>query len=223
MSRVTQLMGSVARHQAQARATCELGTVVAVVDGSDPDLGHSVDVRLKDSAVDLPKVPMASGASGMALLPRVGDIVLVLFPRGDLGSAIAIGQIYSGDRRPPQFTRDQAMFRFPGDKAASEEDCIELKLDVTQGRTLTIALGGSRDTRLVMTDGEISLISGKVQVVMKEQDSSVSVTVGDGTLKMQDGGGVTLESAGKLTLKASEIALEADAKVTVKGAMVELN
>jgi len=223
MSRVTSLMGAVARHQSFARATCEIGLVKAVIDGGDPDLGHSVDLFLKDSGVNLPKVPMASGGSGMALLPRVGDLVLVLFPRGDLSSAVAVAQLYSGDRRPPQFTRDQAMFRFPGDKADSDDDCIELKLDVTSGRTLTLALGGSRDTRIVLADGEMTLTSGKVVVALKEQDSSVSVTVGDGTVKMQDGGGITIETAGKLTLKATEIALEADAKVTVKGAMVELN
>lgn len=223
MSQIVQLMGSVARHQTHARATCELGSVIAVTDGTDPDLGHSIDVRLKDSGVDLPKVPMVSGASGMALLPRIGDLVLVLFPRGDLGSAVAIGQLYSGDRRPPAFTQDQALFRFPGDKADSDEDSIELKLDVSSGRTVTIALGGPRDTRLVMADGEITLLTGKVEVVMKEQDGSVRMTVGDGSIKMQDGGGITIESAGKLTLKATEIALEADARVTVKGALVELN
>jgi phage baseplate assembly protein gpV len=166
---------------------------------------------------------MVSGASGMALLPRIGDLVLVLFPRGDLSSAVAVGQLYSGERRPPRFGRDQALFRFPGDKADSDEDCIELRLDVASGRTLTLALGGSRDTRIVLADGEITLTSGKVQVALREQDSSVAVNVGDGTVKIQDGGGIRIETAGKLSLKASEIALEADARVTVKGAMVELN
>lgn len=223
MSRVVSLLGSVARHQSLSRPLCELAVVIAVSDGADPDTAHSVDLRLKDSGLDLPNVPLASGTSGMALLPRTGDVVLVLFPRGDVGSAVAIGQVYSGDRRPPQFDKDEAVWFFPGDAPDDADKAIELRLSVKDGRKVRIALGGDQDTSLTLADGKIDLASGDVAMSFSQSDRKLTVTVGDTGMTFADGTGVTVNGGSKLTLKATEIAIEGDVKVKVKGSMVELN
>jgi phage baseplate assembly protein gpV len=223
VSRALSLLGGLAQHQAANRPMCELARVVAVIDGSDPDLTHSVDLKLKDSGLDLPKVPLASGGSGMALLPRIGDVVLVLFPRGDLSSAVAIAQVYSDQRRPPKFDKDEAVWSFPGDKPDDEEDAIELRMSVKDGRKVRIALGGSQDTSVTISDGKIEMASGDVAMTFSEPDKTLTVEVGDNKMTFSDGTGVTIEAGNKLTLKAREIVIEGDTKVKVKGAMVELN
>lgn len=222
MSRAIAMLDALARSQTVSRTFCELGRVVAVVDGSDPDLPQSVDLQLKDSGLDLSKVPMVTGSSGIGLLPRIGDTVLVLFPRGDLASAVAIGQVYTDLRRPPQFDKDEAVWLFPGD-IDDDAKAIELRLSVKDGRKVRIALGGSQDTSLTLSDGKIELASGKVAMTFSESDSTLSVEVGDNRMTLADGTGITIEAGNKLTLKAREISIEGDTKVKVNGAMIELN
>lgn len=222
MSRVVSLLGTVAQHEVRRQPVCELARVVEVFDGADAN-GHTVSVQLKDSALALPHIPVASGASGMAVLPRVGDIVLVLFPRGDMNSAVAIGHIYSSDRRPPQFDKDEAVYLFPGDAGDNTSDVIELRVSVKNGRKVKIALGGDQDTSITLADGKIDLASGDVSVSFREQETRLELKVGDNRMTFADGQGITIDAGTKLTLKASEIAIEGDLKVKVKGAIVELN
>ena len=217
------MLDALARSQTVSRTYCELGRVVAVVDGGDPDLPQSVDLRLKDSGLDLSKVPLATGGSGMGLLPRIGDTVLVLFPRGDPASAVAIGQVYTDLRRPPRFDKDEAVWFFPGDMPDDADKAIELRLSVKDGRKVRIALGGSQDTSLTLTDGKIEMASGKVAMTFSESDSKLSVEVGDNRMTLVNGTGITIEAGNKLTLKAREISIEGDTKVKVNGAMIELN
>ena len=56
-----------------------------------------------------------------------------------------------------------------------------------------------------------------------QSDRKLTVTVGDTGMTFADGTGVTVNGGSKLTLKATEIAIEGDVKVKVKGSMVELN
>lgn len=223
MSRLQAALAATARYESIARPTCEFARVVAVADGADPDRAHTVDVRLKDSGLDLSAVPLASGAAGMALLPRVGDLVLLLFPRGDLSSAVALTQVYSSDRRPPKFDKDEALFVFPGDAEEDEEATIRVSLSVADGRKLRLDLGGSQATSLTLSDGKLELSSGDVAVTLSESDTKLSVSVGDNSIEVADGQGVTIKAGNKLTLQASEIALEGDVKVKIRGSMVELN
>ena len=83
MSRVAHLLQAIARHEIAARPACELAVVTSVFDTTDDgDDGQSVSLKLKDSGLPIPRVPVASALTGAAALPRVGDVVVVLFPRG---------------------------------------------------------------------------------------------------------------------------------------------
>jgi uncharacterized protein involved in type VI secretion and phage assembly len=222
MSRVVSLLGALAQHEVARQPTCELGVVVDVSDSAGPS-PHTIDVRLPARDLSLPKIPFASGLSGFAALPRVGDIVLVLFLYGDLNHAVAVGNIYSSARTPPQFDKDEALFSFPGDAEEDPGKTIEIRLSVKDGRKVKIALGGSQDTSLTLEDGKIALVAGDVSVTFAEQETKLDVAVGDTKMSFANGQGVTIDGGTKITLKATQIAIEGDAKVAIKGAMVELN
>ena len=69
----------IARHEAAARPVASVGVVTSIFgnDGTSPD--HAVSVKLRESGLVLPRVPVSVGAFGVAAIPSVGELVLVTF------------------------------------------------------------------------------------------------------------------------------------------------
>lgn len=227
MSRVVDTVKAIARHEINRHPACELAVVTSVFDGEDGDDTLSVSVKLKDTALSIPRLPVMVGLGGMAALPRVGDVVVVLFPRGDLASAVVIGQIYSDQRRPPEFVRDEIKLSWPGDAEDPDTDAVSVSVIGTSGeRAVEVALGGDSDAKVVIKEGEISLLAGGVQVKLahgSSSDGTIEVSGGGTSITLAQDGDLTLESKGILTIKANKIALEADTQLKVNGQTVEIN
>jgi phage baseplate assembly protein gpV len=228
VSRVSAALQAIARHEVDRRPFCELGVVTSVFASADGDGdAHSVGLTLKDSGLAVPRAPVASLVAGAAALPRVGDVVLVLFPRGDLASAVVAGQVYSDQRRPPTFDRDEAALVWPGDTDDVDTKAVRISLKADgSARTLDIQLGGDLDARLTVTDGEVTLRAGGVQLRLhhgSDSDGTVEVAGGGSKITLAQDGDVTIESAGKLTLKGQQVALSGDTQVTVNGQTVSIN
>jgi phage baseplate assembly protein gpV len=226
VSRVAEVIQAMARHEAERRTFCELAVVTSTFDGADGDDTHSVSVRLKDSGVPLTRLPLATTLTGAAALPRTGDVVLVLFPRGDLGSGVVIGQVYSDERRPPDFDRDEAVLVWPGDAADPESEAVDLRLRGGEEREAALTLGGSKDARARLRDGVIELIAGGVEVRLAHSSSSdgkVTLAAGGTSITLEQDGDVTVEAVGTLTLKATKVVIEGDTQVVLNGQVVEIN
>ena len=226
MSRVLELLQAVARHELGKLAFCELAQVTDVQAG-DGASALTVGVRLVDSDVTLARVPVATALTGAAALPRVDDVVLVVFPRGDLATPVVLAQLYTADRRPPTFTADEAALSWPGD--ADDPDARAVRVSVRAGdgdRKVVVELGGDKDARVELRDGVVELTAGGVQVRLDHTSSSdgkVSVKAGGTRIELAQDGDVTIEAVGKLTLKATQVEIEADTKVKISGQIVELN
>lgn len=227
MSRVIQVLKAVAQHEVQRRPWCELAGVTSSFDHADGADSHTVSVQLKDSGVALPRVPVASWATGLAALPRPGDVVLVAFPRGDLASAIVVGQVYSEQRRPPEFTRDELALVWPGDAEDPATDAVDVRIKSNgAGRSLAISLGGDKDAVLTVRDGEIQLQAGGVQIQLShssDADGQIAITAGGTRMQLAQDGDLTIESTGQLKLKAASIQIEGDTQVTINGQTVGIN
>ena len=227
MSRVVNVVKAIARHELHRYPACELAVVTSVFDGEDGDDTLSVSIQLKDTALSIPRVPVMVGLTGLAALPRVGDVVLVLFPRGDLASAVVVGQVYSEKRRPPEFVRDEIKLSWPGDADDPDTDAIKVSVLGTSGeRTVEIALGGDSDAKVTIKEGEIQLAAGGVQVKLahgSSSDGTVEVSGGGTSIILAQDGDLTLESKGTLTLKANKVAIESDTQIKVNGQTVEIN
>lgn len=227
MSRVIEMLQAIARHEADQHPYCELGVVTSNFDDEDGDDSHSVSVMLKDSGLAINRIPLASTISGMAAVPRQGDVVLVLIPRGDLASAIVIGQVYSDERRPPQFTRDEAALVWPGDAEDPEKEAVDIRVfsDGSE-RSFTVTLGGDKDASMSVSDGSIELTAGGVQVQIShssDSDGAVTVTAGGTKIELEQDGDLNVEAAGTLKLKAPSIKIEGDTEVKINGQTVAIN
>jgi phage baseplate assembly protein gpV len=227
VSRVAQALQAIARHEIDRRPFCELAVVTSVFDSDDGDDAQSVSVKLKDSGLAVPRVPVASALTGAAALPRVDDVVLVLFPRGDLASAIVMAQVYSDQRRPPQFKKDEAALVWPGDADDVDGKAVQISLKADGStRQLDVKLGGDLDAQLTVTDGEVTMKAGGVTVRLhhsSDSDGTVEITGGQSQITLAQDGDVTVQAAGTLNLKGKEVAISGDTKVTVNGQTVEIN
>jgi phage baseplate assembly protein gpV len=227
VSRLVEIVGAIARHEAERRPACELAVVRSSFDDGDGADSHTVSLEFKDTGLVLPRVPVMSGITGAAALPRPGDLVLVLLPRGDMSSAVVLGPVYSDDRRPPVHSRDEVALVWPGDAADPAAEAVEMRVRAGgSARAVTVALGGDKTALLSIEDGKISLSAGGATATFSHSGSSdgvVELAAGGSRIELKQDGDVTIESATKLVLKASEIAIEGQAQVTVNGQIVKIN
>lgn len=227
MSRVVDAIQAIARQEAGRRPYVELGVVTSNFDSDDGDDAHSVSVKLKDSGLAISKIPLASTVSGNAALPRQGDVVLVLMPRGDLSSAIAVAQVYSDERRPPRFTRDEAVLVWPGDSDDPENKAVDIRVFSNGSeRSVTVTLGGDKDAALKVENGSISFTAGGVQMTLGHSsgsDGKVEISAGGTKIELAQDGDLKVESAGSLILKATSIKIEGDTEVKINGQTVGIN
>lgn len=226
MSRVIDALQAIARHEIDRRPLCELAIVTSVFDGDGPD-AQSVSVTLKDTGLAIPRVPVVGPLSGEVALPRVNDMVLVLFPRGDLSSALVTGLVYSDNRRPFAATRDEVGLEWPS--GTDDPDAKTVRVTTAGGdapRKFSITLAGDIDAMLTLTDGTLEFVAGKVKLRMShgsDSDGAVEIAAGKTTVRMAQDGDVSIESAGNLTLKGKKVAISGDNEVTINGQKVEIN
>lgn len=227
MSRLVDIVGAIARHEALRRPVCELAVVTSNFDDADGPDSHTVSVEFKDTGLALPRVPVMCGITGAAALPRQGDLVLVLLPRGDLSSAVVLGPVYSDERRPPRYSRDEVAMVWPGDAEETDKEAVDIRV-LADGskRAVTVALGGNKDAMLSIEDGAIVLTAGGATARLTHSSGSdgvVQLAAGGTRIELKQDGDLTIESAAKLVLKAANVEIEGQAQVKVNGQIVEIN
>jgi phage baseplate assembly protein gpV len=187
--------------------TAEIGMVEGIhPHASDDDTdNYACSIRLRDSGISLPNVPLAAVKTGIAAIPAEGDVVLVQFVNGDIHRPVIIGSLYTDQQRPPVSDDGTMVLHLPHD--AADDDAVHLELCSVDKREFSMALGAG----LVMT--------------LRDDDPAIEFDVGGGkcTISVATDGAVTLESQGGLTLKGNEITMEAQGNMTLKGAKIDLN
>jgi uncharacterized protein involved in type VI secretion and phage assembly len=226
MQRAVQTIRSIARHEVQQRWISALALVKSV-QGTNGTKNYSCTVELRETGIVLPEVPIATSVIGAVSLPRENDLVLVMFPGGDVHGAVVIGRLYNEEVSPPKHGEGEFVTVLPGDEE-SEDKRLELRVK-TPGdgtRNLTLTLAGSVKVELIVDDEGIQLKAQDTQLTLKQTGSSdgkAELKVGDCKVTMEQGGDVSIEATGTLTLKASKIDLSGDTSVKIAGQTVELN
>ena len=181
--------------------------------GDDGKDNHQVDVKLIDSGVELLRVPVAVPRLGLSALPKVDDLVLIVFVNGNLNAPIAVGSVYDDTVHPPVAKDGEVVYMPPEDEDASVRRLhIELKnggkLTLDDDK-LTVELG---DTALVINkDGDVTIkAKGKVRL---ESESD---------LELVAGGALKLEATSDLTAKGSTATVEGQSSAKIKGASLTL-
>ncbi len=190
---------------------------LAVVEDIHPHASESDDdnyactVALRDSGLVLARVPMATARIGAVSIPAVGDLVLVQYVGGDINAPIITGSLYNDEDRPPPNAAGQATLVLP--PAAGEGEGVHLQVSSEGETSARLTIGSSLTVDLVDDDPVVSIdVAGAATVTIAS----------DGAVSIESQTGITLKG-GDVAIKGINVDIEADAQVTVKGAVINLN
>lgn len=204
----------IARHEAAARAIASAAIVTSLhpYEGT-PD--HAVGVRLRDSGLVLPRVPVAVGALGLAVMPAIGDLVIVAFLEGDYDAPVVVGRLYHPDLDPPKHKAGEIVLRLP---AGAAEPALQAEL---AGEPARIALKLPGEVLVEAVEDKVTLAVKDIAVTLTS-GGRLEAKVGDGTLVMKKDGAISLKGK-SIRLEASEVEIKGSGTVKVTGGTVELN
>lgn len=215
------LFDSIARiacHEIKTRAVAGIGVVTEAF-GANGTPDYSVTVKMRDSGLVLPKVPVAVDATGFAALPDVDDLVVVLFTNGDLHAGVVVGRLYHPDLQPPKNAEKQIVLRLP---AGADEPKLEME----------IAPDPASLSLKIKEDVTVECVKDRVEI--KVGDMKVALTTGGGgraeiaaagsAVTLKADGDITVKSAANLTLEASgNMEIKAAGTLAINGAKVDVN
>jgi uncharacterized protein involved in type VI secretion and phage assembly len=194
------------------------GVVVGIVtNNQDPDNMHRVKVRFpwlnQDHESNWARVAtsMAGNGRGAYFLPEVDDEVLVAFEHGLIDQPYVIGSLWNGKDKAPESNSDGKnnhrafksrsghIIRFNDQDGAETVEII----DKTGNNKIVIDSAKNTVTIEASSDIEIKSATGKLTL------SAVGI-------ELKSKAGVQIEATSTMDLKAN-------AQVTVKGAIINLN
>ncbi len=237
---IVKAMKGIAQLEMQKLHLPTLGIVTSIFPHSslsDKD-NYECNVRLKNADVELRKVPIATQCIGLAGIPRVGDLVLLVFLNGDINAPIVAGRLYNDEDRPPLNNAEEIVYLPP---YTPNSNARRIHLEFPKGMIFTI------------TDKQVDIKAGETKVIVHlngdvdiESKSNINVKAeGDATLKSKgsmtiSGASIKIESDKEMNLKSGTdlkmnssasaeikssagINVEASAQLKIKGATVNIN
>ncbi len=201
-------------------APAERGLVIGLVtNNKDPEAAMRVKVKYPWLSDDVeshwaPVVsPMAGAGRGLAILPEVGDEVVVGFLNGDFNFPFVLGSVWNGVDSPPS----------KADKYVVGGKVVLRELKTRAGHTILIDdTEGQSKIQIVDSKGQSVLIDGKgtgsVEITTKGD-----VSVSAGLNAKVEATSVAIEAKAKIELKAPMIDIAGSAKVKITGGFVEIN
>jgi phage baseplate assembly protein gpV len=215
---VISLIQAIVRDELRRLHIGDLGVVTSVFphsDDSDRD-NYACNVLLKNSGLELRKVPVATPMIGGVAIPNIEDLVLVTFVGGELNQPIIIGRLYNDQQRPPVNQSNELIHHLP------------LEADEETALRLTVRSGGDHDP---LRQVEMRMGS-TLTVQLTDGDPLISVTTEQATIQVAPSGDIRIETQSKLVLTAAggldlksdgSINIEAGGPMTLKGATIDLN
>lgn len=199
------LIQAVIRDQLRAFKTAELGVVTAVYshESASDRNNYECDVQLRDSGLELKRVPVCTQRVGAVAIPNVNDLVLVHYLNGDIHSAVISGRLYNDQDRPPQASSAECVYVSPDDPASGVR---RLYLEFPNGNKLLID-----DDKLVLEMGQ-----SKITV---NHDGDIEVNSGSSDITLTDQSGSNLV---KIQVQAGQVSVTGQTKVTVDAPQIEL-
>jgi len=172
VSEMINVLRAIIRDELAQRRAAELGIVTSVeardADGSENN--HQVNVRLRISGVELQRVPVAVARIGLSMLPRVDDLVLVVFINDDFNAPVVVGCVYDENLLPPIGKAEEVVYMpTDPDDASIRRLHFELgngSLITVDDDKLSVTLGGTE--LIINRDGDVS-ITGAAKLAMKTQ------------------------------------------------------
>lgn len=222
---MVEIVQAIVREELRKLRVAEVGVVTKLYpheSGSDKN-NYACDVRLRDSGLELKRVPVATQRIGQAAIPNVDDLVLVQFVGGDLYGAVITGRLYNDVDRPPEAKAKEFAYVSPD---AAESGIRRVWLEFPNGNTLLldddkVVVEMGETTLTVKHGGDVEVKSAAKTVIQSQDDHQISsqadttIDSGGDISITANGSKITLQSQGTLTAKAAT-------KVTVEAPLIEL-
>ena len=199
------------------------GVVTAIVTNNkdDKDQGR---VKLKypwladDVESDWARVIGAGAGDGRGFycLPEVNDEVLVAFEHGNVNRPLVLGGLWNGVDKPTA----------PIGEAVKDGKVRTRIFKTRSGHTLTFVDESEAQVRLETAGGHTLLLDDENTLVELQTSSGIVLKLddSDGSVTLKCSGKLAIEAGQEVAIKAgSDLKLEASGRVTIKGAMIELN
>jgi hypothetical protein len=186
MSDLITILRAIVRDELKSLELGDIAVVTAAYPHSKgDDHNYECDVMLRESGIELKKVPIATPHNGMASAPTEGDLVFLSYVGGDANRPIVLGRLYSEKFSPPVHAAGELHIASKPDGKTSIVIDKDESVVVTAGETVitikkddTIAIKGPRDLAIEI-DGNV-----QIKCVDCKIDASGNVELGSG------GGGV---------------------------------
>jgi phage baseplate assembly protein gpV len=203
------LIQAVVRDELRGFKTAELAVVTALYahQSAGDQNNYECDVRLRDSGLELKRVPVATQRIGAVAIPNVDDLVLVQYLQGDVHSALVTARLYNDKDRPPEAHPRELVYVSP-DPAESGVRRLSLELPnnnkvLVDDDQLVVEMGRTRLT--VNHDGAVIVDSGNQNITLTDQGGGNAVTI-----DVQQGQ-VTVKGQTKVVVDAPQIELTSGA------------
>ena len=247
MSGMVEVIRKIVEAEVRKIHVAELGVVTSIFphsSDSDKD-NYECNVKLKNTGLELQRVPVATQHIGLAHIPKVDEMVLVTFLNGDINAPIIIGRMYTAEDRPPANDGEEIIYIPPYSENA---DLRRVHMELPSGIILSVtddvlSVEAGKTTLKINRDGDVELESNAKINVTASGDMSFSadkITMeSKNDIVIKAGAKATLESKSPMSLKGAEVKIEAQgamsikagatanieatAPLTLKGAMVNIN
>ncbi|MCC2315947.1 phage baseplate assembly protein V [Cellulomonas xiejunii] len=204
-------LGTAAPGERTASSAHHSGLVVATVNSTDdPDRLGRVRVTYVTASdrtsSDWARVlaPGGGSAGGMVLQHEPGDEVLVAFEGGDVSRPVVLGGLHSASAPPPQTIRADG-----GPRVRS--------MHSRHGQRLVLGDGESGD------DAYVELALGAAGHGLRISQQKAVLEVGQIPLRIVAGSSsIELDGKGRVTVRGTDIAVQADNELRLKGTTVKI-
>ncbi len=182
MTDLVTIIRAIVRDELKSLRLGDLGVVTSSFPHADGDEhNHECNVRLRDSEVELRKVPIATPHLGMVSAPQAGDLVLVSYVGGDPNRPIVVGRLYSADNNPPVDAADEWRVESPLTGEASIAIDKDASVIITAGDTIVTVK--KSDSVELKTPKDLKIeCDGNVAIKCKDAkiDASGNIDLGTG-------------------------------------------
>lgn len=215
---LVEIIQAIVRDELNKLRVAEVGVVTQLFShesGSDKN-NYECNVRLRDTGLELHRVPVATQRIGLAAIPNVDDLVLVQFIGGSLHGAVITGRLYNDVDRPPEAKAKEFVYVSPDE---AESGVRRIYLEFPNGNTLLLD-----DDKVILDVGETKVsIKNSGDVEMKSNAKVLIQSQERTDVKSQSD--IQLEASGNLVRIQPQpglVTVQATTKVTVEAPLIEL-
>ncbi len=198
---------TIIRDQMKDKQDMQLGIVTQVFtnEGGNGDDNIAVNVRLQSSSCEMQKIPVMISRLGLSHAPRVDDLAVLAFVRGDINNAVVLGFLYDEQTRAPDAGPEEVVYKVPDE---SDDAIRRMQIELPNGNSLTLL------------DGQLEVLMGSTTITV-EADGAISIEAG-GDISLSSSGALNLEAKGDVNMKGTNVNIEGQTGTNVKGPTIKL-